>query len=196
MIYPDSIYHAENNCRFSPPVRQFPVGLLENRHLADHPLIQMLKSRQGRPAKGDTQAQHPTPSTSQDKKDLISVVCTGLHTGFYPWSPFLYTSSWQSHPVSASIITSVGITPVAIQSFFLCVYLKPLFLLKITLPSQPLSHLSLSSIGLLGCLEDIFSSVYILTRVITWLSSLSSVPPFMAFTSLLFLSWKQVHHME
>lgn len=58
---------------------------------------------------------------------------------FQPWSPFLYASPWQSHGVPASIISSVGMTPVDSQSFVLCVYLKSQVSLKIP-PSLQACH--------------------------------------------------------
>lgn len=119
------------------------------------------KSRQRVPAACQLKAHHPTLITSQNNDYSISIIYSGLQTGFQPWSPFLYASPWQSHGVPAAIISSVGMTPVDSQSFFLCVYLKSQLSLKIP-PSRHSTFyilFFLSSTDLLGHLEDITNPV-------------------------------------
>lgn len=71
-------------------------------------------------------------------------------------------SPWQSHGVPASIISSVGMTPVYSQSFFLCVSLKSQVSLKIP-PSRHatfcIPFFFLSSTDLVSHLEDITYTV-------------------------------------
>ena len=134
-----------------------------------------------------TQAQWPHYPLHRTKTTLFLSSALVYPWGFRLGSPLLYSSPQQSHLAPVSIITSVGMTPAAAQTLFLCIDLKCWVLLKITSSSHATVSifLLLSWTRLLGLLKNIISQVRVFyLHPDSFVSSLLSVTSFEKFHPL------------